>query len=242
MKNKKFCFDDFKFWLKNKEFKNNLIELIKWVLIDIYRKIKFGKPLHLFGVYCVTALYGCGKTMSMTKIAYDYRKKYGEQVIICSNFGLKLQDFAFNNINLVIKQYDKPIIFFWDEVQNDFPSTDKNFPREVRQALSLCRKGNGKMFYWASQDHELVHKNIRRLTVGYGLCKTILNRYTKIKWFRPIDYAKYFDQTDFKKRLKIHPYKKQKFVQADYLRDLYNSYGWDNGEKLVNNAKELLKI
>lgn len=222
----------FKTFIKNYETKIILLDFLKWKFIDIYRAIRYKKPIHLYGVRCITGMYGCGKTMTMSKLALDYRKKYGDSIYICSNFGFALQDFEFNNVKQLIKQYDKPIIFLWDEVQNEFPSTDKNFPKEVRKALSFCRKGNGKMFYWASQDHELVHKTIRRLTIAYGCVKTLGGRLTKVKWYYPYDYQNLFEQNNIDKKIKIHPFKRQSFIQTDYIRNLYDSYAWDNGEKL----------
>lgn len=220
--------------LKNYETGIILLDFLKWKIIDIYRTFKYKKPVHLYGVRCITGMYGCGKTMTMSKLALDYRKKYKDSIYICSNFGFALQDFEFNNVKQLIKQYDKPIIFLWDEVQNEFPASDRNFPKEVRQSLSLCRKGNGKMFYWASQDHELVHKTIRRLTIEYGCVKTLWGRLTKIKWYFPYDYQNLFEQNNIDKKIKIHPFKRQSFIQTDYIRNLYNSFAWDNGEKLQN--------
>lgn len=218
--------------IKDFEFKIILLDLIKWKLIDLYRFKKYGKKLHMYGVRCLTGMYGCGKTMAMTKIALNLRNKYGNDIYICTNFGLAIQDFEFNDVKQTGVQYDKPIVFMWDEVQNEFPATDKVFPKEIRQALSLNRKGNGKMFYWASQDHELVHKTIRRLTIEYGVCKSIFGRYTKVRWYRDYDYRALYEEVDINKKMKIHPFKKMKFIQSDYIRSLYDSYGWDNGEKL----------
>lgn len=218
--------------IKDFLFKPMLLELIKWKFIDIRRNIKYGVKPHLYGVRCVTGMYGCGKTVTMTKLALDYRKKYGDKIYICTNFGLSIQDFPFTDVKQTCEQYDKPIIFMWDEVQNDFPAQEKVFPKEIRQALTLNRKGNGKMFYWASQDHELVHKTIRRLTIEYALVKTLFGRLTRVKWYHDYDYKVLFEENDINKKIKIHPFKKEKFVQTDYLRSLYNSFGWDNGEKL----------
>lgn len=224
------------FYKKIKEFtfKPMLLELLKWKFIDVRRVRKYGRKVHLYGVRCITGMYGCGKTITMSKIALDYRNKYKNDIYICSNFGFGLQDFPFTNLKQLTEQYDKPIIFLWDEVQNDFPSTEKNFPKEVRQALTLNRKGNGKMFFWASQDHELVHKTIRRLTIEYGMVKTIFGRLTKVRWFHDYDYQKLFEENDLDKKLKIRAFKREVFVQTDFIRELYNSYGWDNGEKLTN--------
>ncbi len=218
--------------IKDFTFKPMILELIKWKIIDIIRFKKYGKKPHLYGVRCVTGMYGCGKTVTMTKIAIDYRNKFGNDIYICSNFGLSIQDFPFTSISQTIEQYDKPIIFLWDEVQNDFPATEKVFPKEVRQALTLNRKGNGKMFYWASQDHELVHKTIRRLTIEYGLVKTLFGRFTRVKWYHDYDYQRLFEENSIEKKIKIKPFKRDKFVQTDYLRSMYNSFSWDNGEKL----------
>lgn len=217
--------------IKNRDFPI-FFDLIKWKLIDLRRFFKYGSKLHLYGVRCITGMYGCGKTITMTKIALDFRKKYGDKIYICTNFSLSIQDFAFTHINQTIKQYDKPIIFFWDEVQNDFPAQEKVFPREVRQALTLNRKGNGKMFYWASQDHELVHKTIRRLTIEYALVKTLFGRLTKVKWYHDYDYHRLFNENDINKKIKIHAFKRDTFIQTDYLRSLYNSFSWNNGESL----------
>lgn len=219
------------------------LEFIKWKLIDLYRAIKYPKKPHLFGIYCVCGMYGQGKTVTMSKIALDYRKKYGNDVLISTNFGLGIQDFPFVDIKQLTETYNKPIIFLFDEVQNEFPAQEKVFPKPVRQALTLNRKGNGKRLYWASQDHELVHKTFRRLTIEFGQVRTIMGRYTRIKWYLPFDYQLLFEENDVKKKMKIRPIRKQKFVQTDYIRSLYNSFGWDNGESLKDSLslKEIKK-
>lgn len=223
---------DFRSKIKEINLKPMILDFIKWKFIDLWRAKKYGIKPHLYGVRCITGMYGCGKTVTMSKIALDYRKKFGKDIYICTNFGLGIQDFPFTNIKQTIKQYDKPILFFWDEVQNDFPAQEKNFPKEVRQALTLNRKGNGKMFFWASQDHELVHKTIRRLTIEYGHVKTLFGRYTRVRWYLDYDYRALFEEVDVNKKMKIRPFKVDKFIQTDYIRSLYNSFGWDNGEKL----------
>ena len=223
---------NFKLFIKNFDFKLKFLEFFKWKLIDIYRFFKYKPSPHFYGVKCVTGMYGCGKTVTLTKIGYDYRKKYGSSIYITSNFGFGLQDFAFTSINQMSVIYDKPILFLWDEVQNEFPATDKNFPVEVRKALTLNRKGNGQLYLWSSQDHELVHKTIRRLTIEYCLVKTFLGRYTKLKWFHSLDYDRYFNENNFENRIKIKPFKRSSFVQTDYYRSLYDSFNRDNGEKL----------
>lgn len=210
-----------------------IIDFIKWKLWDIYYYRNYGKPVHLFGIRCICGMYGQGKTVSMTNIAIEYREKYQDKIYISSNFGLGIQDFPIIDINDITKHYDKAIIFFWDEVQNDFPSTDRVFPKEVREALTLNRKGNGKMIFWCSQDHELVHKTIRRLTIQYGKVRTLFSRYTKIKWYLKEDYEMLSEEIDVEKKRRIRPIRTESFIQSNYIRSLYNSYGIDNGEKIT---------
>lgn len=219
-------------FVKKLHFKPRFLDLLKWVFIDIYRLVRYKPSPHLYGVRCLTGMYGCGKTMAMTKIALDYRNRYGNKIYISTNYGLGIQDFPFDDIKQISIKFDKPIIFFWDEVQNEFPSSDRVFSREVLQALTLNRKGHGQMYFWASQDHELVHKSFRRLTIEYGLCRTFFKRYTRVKWYQALDFECMQDKTDTDKRFKIHPFRKDKFIQTDYIRSLYNSFSYDNGEKL----------
>lgn len=209
-----------------------ILSLFRWKFIDLYRLKRDGKPPHLYGIRCITGMYGCGKTVTMTFIANRLRKKYGDNIYICSNYGLSIQDFPFECISYITIDYDKPIVFFWDEVQNDFPATEKVFPKEVRQALTLNRKGNGQMYYWASQDHELVHKTIRRLTIEYGKVRTIWNRYTKIRWYFKEDYEMLTAELDVDQKRKIKPIFTESFIQTDDLRNQYNSFGRDNGESI----------
>lgn len=216
-----------------------LLDFLRWKSIDLYRFIKYKPPIHLYGVRCVCGLYGMGKTITMSQIALNYREKYKDKIYICSNYGLAIQDFPFTDVSQLTETYNKPIIFLFDEVQNEFPSTEKVLPKPVRQALSLNRKGNGKMIYWASQDAELVHKTFRRLTIEYLQVKTILKRYTKVRTYMALDYLALSEENDIKKRIKIRPIKTFSFVQSDFVRNLYNSFGWDNGEALTD--KEGLK-
>lgn len=231
---KKNLYDSFNENLVDQIFIMRLLGLIFWICLDIKRKLKgANNAIHLYGIYCIEGMYGCGKTTCLSKIGLDFRKKYGDKIYICSNYGFALEDFRFDNISMVGKIYDKPIVFLWDEVQNDFPATDRVFSIEVRKALTLNRKGNGKSFYWCSQDSELVHKTIRRLTIQTGRVRTLFHRFTKIRWYLQDDYLLYKSEINIEKRMKIHPIRVNKFLQTDYLRSLYNSFSYNNGEKLL---------
>lgn len=210
-----------------------IFDFFYWKLYDLFHYVKYGKPIHLFGVRCLCGMYGSGKTVSMTYIAQDFRNKYGNDILISTNFGCALQDFQFISREQLITNYDKPIIFLFDEVQNTFPSSMHNFPKEMREALTLNRKGHGKMFFWASQDHELVHKTIRRLTIEYGVCRTFFGRLTRVAWYTSLDYYQKYETVNVDNALKISPFKTVWFVQSNDLRSLYDSYSYDNGETIT---------
>ena len=218
--------------IKDTEIPFKLLEFLKWKVIDIYRGFKGDKKIHLYGIRCIVGMYGSGKTMTMSYLALKYRKKYGDKIYITSNYGLAIQDFAFDDLSQLTIQYDKPIIFLFDEAQMEFPSTEKILPKPVRQALSLNRKGNGKMIYWASQDEELVHKSFRRLTIEYLQVRTLFKRWTRIRTYLAIDFEQQRNEIDVNKKRKIKPIWRESYIQTDYIRSLYNSFGWDNGEGL----------
>lgn len=236
--------------IKIKQFIKNLtlpllLEFIKWKAIDLYRFIRYRKTmdLHLFGIYCFAGLYGQGKTVCMTREALKLRKKYGDRIYICSNYGLGIQDFPLDNVQKLLADYDKPIIFFIDELQTIFPANDissKFLPQEILDVLSFNRKGFGKRLYWSSQDHELVSKGFRRMTIQYGECRTRFGRYSRVKWYFPYDYQNLFDQNDVNLKMRIKPIKTERFVQTDYLRSLFNSYKRTTESKIAG-IKELKK-
>ena len=121
--------------IKDFTFKPIILEFIKWKIIDIIRFKKYGKKPHLYGVRCVTGMYGCGKTVTMTKIAIDYRNKFGNDIYICSNFGLSIQDFPFTSISQTIEQYDKPIIFYGMKFKMIFLQLKKFFLKKFVKLL-----------------------------------------------------------------------------------------------------------
>lgn len=225
--------------IKDTEIPFKPLEFLKWKVIDIYRGFKGDKKIHLYGIRCIVGLYGAGKSVTMAYLSIKYRKKYGDKIYITSNFGLKTQDFAFTDLSQLTKNYDKPIIFLFDEAQMEFPSTERILPKPVRQALSLNRKGNGKMIYWASQDEELVHKGFRRMTIEYLQVKTLFKRWTRIRTYLAVDFEQQRNEIDVNKKRKIKPISRESFIQTDYIRSLYNSFSWDNGEELKD--KEGLK-
>lgn len=183
------------------------------------------KPIHMYGIYGFFGLPGKGKTMAMSKYLNDMRKKYGDNIYIMTNYYYDKQDFVFTSWKDLLKEYDKPLIVAWDEVQNEFNSRDfKTFPIALLTLLTQVRKKNGIQILYTAQRWHFVDKNFRSLSFGCYECNTVLGRYTFAKYYDPVDYDNLCSQSDYDKRRKIKPIKYMDFVQTEELRNCYNSY------------------
>lgn len=204
-----------------------LARLFYWKVKDLITSFKNRKEkqIHLFGIYGFFGLPGQGKTLSMTAELMGLRKKYGNDIYIFTNYGFKQEDKPFDNWRMLLDTYDKPCVFAWDEVQNEFNSRDfKNFPIELLTLLTQNRKGHGKRIYYTAQRYSRVDKVFRELSFLVGDCRTILGRYTRVRWFDTEDYEMLQSTPDVNKRIKIKPRKVDKFIQTDEIRDNYDSY------------------
>lgn len=202
-----------------------LLDLLRWKAIDIYRAIKYPQPLHLNGIEAIVGLYGGGKTISLCEHLEFMRHKYGDGIYIATNFFYQGQDFPITHWKDLLKVYDRPVIFGYDELQNEFNSRDyKNFPASLMWLLTQNRKGHGKTIIYTAQDYETVDKNFRRLTKRVWGCKTHWGRLTTIKVYDREDFEHLQNVTDVKQKMRIHPQAVRSFVQSDKLRDCYDSF------------------
>lgn len=202
-----------------------LLALVKWKVIDVYRSVRYGKPLHIYGIWCFVGIYGGGKTMSLVNYLEEMRKKHGDGIYIATNFYYTGQDFAIESWTDLLPERDKPVIFAYDELQNEFNSRDyRNFPDTLMYLLTQNRKGNGKQIVYTTQDYEVVDKNFRRLTTEVVVCRTLWGRMTRCRHYLREQYENLCTVTDIKRRMKIRPFKTVSFVQSDHLRNLYDSY------------------
>lgn len=207
-----------------------LLIILKTIILLPYllvMKIKddMEKGIHLYGIYGFFGLPGKGKTMCMSKYLNDMRKKYGDKIYIMTNYYYEQQDFVFTGWKDLLKEYDKPLIVAWDEVQNEFNSRDfKTFPIALLTLLTQVRKKNGIQILYTAQRWHFVDKNFRSLSFGCYECSTILGRYTYAKFYDPVDYDNLCSQSDYEKRRRIRPLKYMDFLQTEKLRNCYNSY------------------
>lgn len=203
-----------------------LLSFLKWKLIDIYRFITVkDKPIHLYGIYGFFGLPGYGKTMAMSYELLELRKKYGDDIYIFTNYGFSQEDRPFLDWHMLLEEYDKPCVFAWDEVQNEFNSRAyANFPVELLTLLTQNRKGHGKRIYYTAQRYNRVDKVFRELSFLVGECRTIFGRYTRVRFYDTEDYEMLLSTPDVNKRIKIKPRRRISFIQTDFIRDCYNSY------------------
>lgn len=181
--------------------------------------------IHLYGIYGYFGLPGKGKTMAMSHRLKKLREQYGEDIYIMTNYFYNDQDFEFNSWKDLLKEYDKPLVVAWDEVQNEFNSRDfKSFPISLLTLLTQVRKKNGIQILYTAQRWHFVDKNFRSLSFGCYECGTILGNLSYTRLYDPVDYDNLCSQSDYDKRRRIHPKFTESFLQTKELRECYNSY------------------
>ncbi|ONI46241.1 hypothetical protein AN642_00735 [Epulopiscium sp. SCG-B10WGA-EpuloA2] len=209
-----------------------VIEFFKWKIYDLFKFFKYGRKIHLYGIKMYCGLYGMGKTMALTKYLYDMRCKYGDSIYIATNYFFEGQDFAITSWRDLLVERDKPIIFGYDEIQNEFNSRDyNNFPYELLTLLTQNRKGHGKQIVCTAQRFCRVDKIFRELCQEVIECKTILSRYTVLRHYDLEDYEMLLKTSNVNNKIKIRCFFKERFVQTDKLRNMYDSY------KMLDSAK-----
>ena len=188
-------------------------------------KMKNKNKIHLYGIYGFFGLPGQGKTISMTRQLNEYRKKYGDKIYIMTNYNYLDQDFEFTDWRQLLKEYDKPLIVAWDEIQNVFASRNfKDFPIQLLTLLTQVRKGNGIQILYTSQRWHFVDKNFRSLSFGCYDCKTIMGRFTVASLFDPEDYDQKCNTVEVEKKQKIHAKVRKCFIQTKKEREAFDSY------------------
>lgn len=201
-----------------------IYDFIQWKIIDLIEFIKYGKVTHMYGIKLYCGLPGHGKTMALTEYLTRMRHKYGDRVYIATNYGFKGEDFPLEGWEQMLTEYDKPIIFGYDEIQNEFNSRDyKNFPYELVGMLTQTRKRKGKQIVATAQRYTRVDKVFRELCDTIAECTTFAGRLTTVKYYDHDDYQQLINVIGVNKKLKV-PHVTYRFVQSDGLRKSYDSY------------------
>jgi len=202
------------------------LRLISWVALDIARAIKNrGKKTHLYGIWCFVGLPGAGKTMSLVYYLDQQRRRYGDKIYIITNFYYAGEDAHLDGWQMLMQEYDRPVIFAWDELQNEFNSREyQRFPTQLVHELTQNRKGNGKQIVYTTQTFTAVDKNFRNLTTKVVDCRTYLNRLTVCRYYKREFYEARIEAKSIERKVRVKPIKKERFLQSDYLRSRYDSF------------------
>ena len=198
--------------------------LICWVIYDIIIAI-LNRKIHIYGIWCYVGLPGAGKTISLVRYLDQMRRKYGNKIKIFTNFYYKGEDEHISGYDLFLMEYDCPVIFAWDELQNEFNSREyKKFPIQLVHELTQNRKGNGKQLVYTTQEFTKVDKNFRDLTTMVVRCRTYFKRFTSCRHYKREHYEAYVASKSLEKKVKIKPVKKERYLQSNYLRGRYDSF------------------
>lgn len=199
--------------------------IIRWLAVDVWRYFTKPRVIRLYGVWLFCGIWGGGKTVSLSKYLTDQREKYGDKIYICTNYGFSGEDFPLTHWKKLIPEYDKPIIFGYDEMPNEFFSRNyRDFPYDLVKVMTQNRKGNGKQIVGTAINYGDVDKLIRNMCSHVIECKSAwFGRVTKCRKYTKEAYEQYMNEVDVMKKRKI-PCIKSKFVQTDALRSSYDSF------------------
>jgi len=204
------------------------LRLMGWVVVDIFRAVarRYDRRIHLYGIWCYVGLPGAGKTMSLVRYLDEQRRKYGDKILIITNFYYAGQDAHLSGYEMIEDlTYDRPVIFAWDELQNEFNSREyRGFPIGLVHELTQNRKGHGKQIVYTTQTFTAVDKNFRNLTSKVIDCRTHLRRLTVCRHFKREFYEARIESKSIERKVRIKPMRKERFLQSDYLRSRYDSF------------------
>ncbi|MBO0468433.1 ATPase [Enterococcus plantarum] len=209
-----------------------LLQFLKYKALDTktnYDLRKSGvKTFSEYGLRLYSGCQGSGKTSSMIEQLERYRLEYGGQLFIATNFGYKNQDLALETFEDLV---DLPklvrelgyigLVIGWDEIQNDFDNTTRNFPVTILRTITQQRKQAIKILA-TSQVFTRVAKPIREQTFEVVQCRTFVGRWVFQKWYDPVEYEYYIANANKDQKLPVK--RKYNYVQTDHMRDQYDSY------------------
>lgn len=192
-----------------------LIDAIRWLLIDFYRRFRDGKDKRVYGVYVFCGLHGYGKTLSMVRWIKKEMKRVPD-VRVYTNFHFVDQTDRITDWRQIIDiaQEGNAIIAI-DEAHSSFNSRQwKDFPYELINEISQNRKSSVQ-FIMSAQVFDDLDKVIRTQTHYVVSCKNIGSRLMLNVFYRRPHYERSEDK-------RIVSYRNW-FVASDALRESYDT-------------------
>lgn len=218
-KNKELKFVDS---MREIQFKPKFIEFMKWIVLDIFFRIKNGARFNEFGMTMYCGRMGDGKTIGMVDYLEDIRVRF-PKCKIYTNFFYKHQTGELDSWRdlLTLKNGLDGVVFAYDEIHQDYNSVAwKDFPDELLSQISYLRKDKIKIIA-SSQVYGRVVKQLREQCFEVVECRTFLKRWTFLKCYDAKDYDAVIENPE--KLIKLRCKWKRSFVQTDKIRSLYDT-------------------
>lgn len=209
--------------IANIRVKGKLKNFLKWVLVDIIKRVKYGTQFNEFGMTMYVGKQGAGKTIAMCDYLNRMKEKYPDCIIV-TNFGYKDQDFEMVSWKQLvnIKNGEDGVIFAIDEIQNEFDSNKwKDFPEQLLSQVTQQRKQRLKIIA-TSQVFTRVVKQLREQCFEVVECKTIAGRWTICRTYDAWDYE--LCNNSSTKKEKLYSIRKHSFIQDEEIRNQYDTY------------------
>ena len=170
---------------------------------------------------------GAGKTMAMTHYCNLLKAKYPD-LIICSNYGLLLEDFNLDSWEPVVGDLNgrSGLCACFDEISLWFNNRNyANFPPDFLRTIVQNRKEH-RLILGSCQQLVLVDKQIRRQCTEVRKCRTFFGCVTVVWKFRPV----FNGDGDIERLVSKGLYW---FVQEQELRYQYDTF------RVVENLKKV---
>lgn len=169
---------------------------------------------------------GSGKTISMTKLCNDLKRKYPE-LLIFSNYGLSFEDSNLDNWEPIVGEINGSLglVACFDEISLWFGNRNyKDFPFEMLRTITQNRKEH-RLILGTCQQVNMVDKQIRRQVSEVRKVRTI-GPVTIVWRCKPI----FTCDGDIQRYANLGIYW---FVQTDEIRGFYNTY------RVIENMKRI---
>jgi ATP-dependent Clp protease ATP-binding subunit ClpX len=211
----------------NIEWFTKLFKFIYYKFYDFKNYKKNGKQFNLYGLRLFTGRQGSGKSTTLVYLLDLYKRKYPKAKIY-TNFGYSCQNANFSSWKDLLDpdflNGEDGVIIGWDEIQNDFASTDfKNIPEGFLRQITQQRKQR-ICILGTSQVYTRVLKALREQCFEVSECKTYFGRWTTCKTWDADIYEHRDTVTDPKQKFKLRKKRKFSFIQTNKLREKFNSY------------------
>jgi hypothetical protein len=170
--------------------------LLPFLMIDALMWQKNDKKIHPeyylhHGVFVFTGLYGSGKSLNMVRYLGQLLEQ-NPSLVMYSNFAYPNSIPLTSLVQIEASHHPKGSVYVIDEAHLSFFCRDYgSFPIEMVSSLAQNRK-DGKIFLFATQNFEMVDKQIRLQAFQIIDCRSWFKLFFRSKWYTPMAYEKRF--------------------------------------------------